>query len=233
MYGFYGIDSYYFMLVLPAILIAMWAQSRVSSTFTRYQKVRSYSGMTGAQVARKILDDNGLGNVGVERIAGNLTDHYDPRAQVVRLSEGVHSSSSIAALGVAAHETGHAVQHAQAYAPLAVRNLIIPVTNFGARLSVPLILIGVLAGMSSLITLGIIGFAMVTFFQLVTLPVEFNASSRAMRTLTDDGILYDEELDGAKKVLSAAALTYVAALLVSAAQLLRLLLLFGGGRRRR
>lgn len=225
------IDPYYIMLVLPALFVAMWAQGRVSSTFSRYQQVRSYSGMTGEQVARQILDDNGLFNVRVERIAGSLTDHYDPRAQVVRLSEGVYGSESIAAIGVAAHETGHAVQHATHYAPLSIRTAIIPITNFGSRLSFPLLLIGLVMGSQNLVDFGILLFSLVTVFQLVTLPVEFNASSRALRTLESHNILMGDELAGAKKVLSAAALTYVAALIVSAAQLLRLVLLFGNRRR--
>jgi Zn-dependent membrane protease YugP len=232
-YGFYGIDPYFLMLVLPAILLSMWAQSRVSSTFSRYQKITSRSGISGAEIARRILDQNGLSDVGVERIAGNLTDHYDPRKRVVRLSQGVYDSRSVAALGVAAHETGHAVQHSQGYVPLRIRNVITPVSSFGARLSFPLILIGMLLGATNLIDIGIILFATVTVFQFVTLPVEYNASSRALATLSDGGILYDEELDAAKKVLSAAALTYLAALLTSAAQLLRLILLFGGRRGRR
>lgn len=226
MYG-YGIDPYYLMLVLPAALFAMWAQSRVSSTFARYQKVRSYAGYTGMQVARRILDQNGLGHVRIEQIAGSLTDHYDPTAQVVRLSQSVYGSSSIAALGVAAHETGHAVQHATGYWPLGVRNAIIPITNFGSKLSWPLLLLGLFLGQPNLIWLGIIAFSLVTLFQLITLPVEFNASARAMQTLEGDGILQGDEVDGARRVLSAAALTYVAALATSLAQLLRLVLLFG------
>lgn len=223
---YYGIDSLYLILVLPAILFSFWAQTKVKGTFSRYEKVRSYSGYTGADVARRILDDNGLYNVKIEHIAGALTDHYDPRDEVIRLSNSVYGSNSIAALGVAAHEVGHAIQHATGYAPLGIRNTIIPITNFGSKLSVPLIFLGFLLNSTPLIGIGIIAFATVTFFQLITLPVEFNASSRAMRTLYNDGILQGEEVDQTKKVLDAAALTYVAALLVSAAQLLRLVLLF-------
>ncbi|HWP50423.1 MAG TPA: zinc metallopeptidase [Clostridia bacterium] len=226
MFGYYGFDSYYFILVLPAILFSLWAQSKVKGTFSRYQKVRSYSGYTGADVARRILDNKGLYNVRVEHIAGSLTDHYDPRTEVVRLSDSVYGSNSIAALGVAAHETGHAIQHSTQYAPLTIRNAIIPVTNYGSKLSVPLIFLGLLLNSSSLIGLGIICFAMVTLFQLVTLPVEFDASARAMRTLSNEGILQGDEVSQTQKVLTAAALTYVAALIVSAAQLLRLVLLF-------
>lgn len=226
MYGYYGIDSYYLLLVLPAIIFAGWAQMKVKSTFAGYERVRSYSGLTGAQVARRILDENGLNHVAIEHIAGSLTDHYDPRSQVVRLSDSVYSSASIAAIGVAAHETGHAVQHATGYAPLTIRNTIIPLTNFGSTLSMPLILIGFLLNSSPLVLVGIVAFSLVTLFQLITLPVEFNASARAMRTLDADGVLNAEELNGTKKVLTAAALTYVAALLVSAMQLFRLVLLF-------
>ena len=225
-YGYYGFDSYYLILVLPAILFSLWAQTKVQGTFSRYQKVRSYSGYTGADVARRILDDNGLYNVRIEHIKGSLTDHYDPREEVVRLSDSVYNSNSIAALGVAAHETGHAVQHANGYGPLRIRNTIIPVTNFGSQLAMPLILFGFLFGNSSLVGLGIICFAMVTLFQLITLPVEFDASARAMRTLSNEGILQGDEVGQTRKVLTAAALTYVAALIVSAAQLLRLVLLF-------
>ncbi|MFV0496557.1 MAG: zinc metallopeptidase [Candidatus Fimivivens sp.] len=226
MFGYYGFDSYYFILVIPAILFSLWAQSQVKGTFARYQKVRSDSGYTGADVARRILDDNGLHHVRIEHINGALTDHYDPRDQVIRLSDSVYGSNSIAALGVAAHETGHAVQHATGYGPLSIRNMIIPVTNFGSQLAMPLILFGFLFNNSALAGIGIICFAMVTLFQLITLPVEFDASARAMRTLSDESILRGDEVPQTRKVLTAAALTYVAALIVSAAQLLRLVLLF-------
>ncbi len=229
---YFPFDSYYFILVIPAILFSVWAQTKVQGTFSRYQRVRAASGLTGCDVARRILDENGLYDVRVERIAGSLTDHYDPRARVVRLSESVWGSNSVAALGVAAHETGHAVQHAEHYAPLTLRNAVIPLTTFGAKLSMPLLLLGLLLGYPSLVNLGILAFALVTFFQLITLPVEFNASARAMRILTEGNILRDQqEIDGTRRVLSAAALTYVAALIVSAAQLLRLVLLYGNRRR--
>lgn len=231
MYGYYGIDSYYLILVLPAILFSLWAQMKVKSTFAKYERVRSYAGYTGAQIARRILDENGLYDIRVEHIRGSLTDHYDPRAGVVRLSDSVYNSASVAAVGVAAHETGHAVQHATNYAPLGIRNTIIPMTNIGSQLSMPLILLGLLLNSSNLIFVGIAAFSMMTLFQLITLPVEFNASARAVRTLTNGGMMSDEELSGTKKVLTAAALTYVAALLVSAMQLLRLILIFGGRRR--
>ena len=223
-YGYYGIDMSYIVLVMPAILFSLWAQTKVNSTFSKYQRVRCYSGYTGAQIARRILDENGLSNVRVERVSGSLTDHYDPRTHVVRLSDSVYNSDSVAAIGVAAHETGHAVQHATGYGPLGLRNAIIPLTNFGSKLSMPLILLGLILNSYTLAMTGIIAFSMVALFQLITLPVEFNASRRAMRTLSN-GMLSDRELGGARQVLTAAALTYVAALLVSAMQLLRLLLL--------
>lgn len=224
------LDRYYFLLVIPAMLIALFAQGMVSSTFERFKRVRSQRGLTGAEVARQILNDNGLYNIQVTPINGRLTDHYDPKAGVIRLSSEVYGSSSIAAIGIAAHEAGHAVQHSMEYAPLTVRNAIIPITNFGSRLSFPLILAGIVMGAQPLVNLGIIAFGLVTLFQLITLPVEFNASSRAIRTLDSHGILTTEELSGAKSVLSAAALTYVAALITSAAQLLRLILLYGSRR---
>lgn len=220
-------DYYYFILIIPALLIAGIAQMRVSSTFERYSTQRSVRGISAAQVARNILDTNGLNGVSVERIAGKLTDHYDPRSGVVRLSQSVYDSTSIASIGVAAHEVGHAIQHAQAYAPLTVRNAIIPITNIGSRISIPLIIAGIIFSFQPLVTFGIVAFSLAVLFQLITLPVEFNASSRALATLETDGYLYDDELTGAKKVLSAAAMTYVAALMVSVAQLLRLVLLFG------
>lgn len=225
-------DIYYFILVLPAMLLAMYAQSRVTSSYQRYSKVRTYSGQTGAQVARRILDDHGLQSIRIEQTGGNLTDHYDPREGVIRLSAGVYGSSSLSAVGIAAHETGHAVQHAKNYAPLTLRNTIIPVTNFGSKLSIPLILFGLIVGSQQLLNYGILCFSLMAVFQLITLPVEFDASHRAITLLTDTGVLQShEEIEGTKKVLSAAALTYVAALFVSIAQILRLILLFGGRNR--
>ena len=228
MFGYYyGFDMSYLVLVLPAMLLALWAQMRVSSTFGRYSQVRSVRGLTGAQAARYILDRNGLQHVRIEQISGNLTDHFDPRTNVVRLSQSVYNVPSIAAVGVAAHECGHAVQYAVGYGPMKLRAAIIPATNFGSKLAFPLILIGLLMNSSSLLLAGILLFSLTAVFQLVTLPVEFNASSRALQTLDQQGLLTREELGGTKKVLSAAALTYVAALIVSLAQLLRLLLIFG------
>lgn len=230
MFGFFY-DSYYWILVVPAMLLAAFAQMKVSSTFNRYSQVRSRSGYTGAQAARDILDRNGLQGVRIERVHGSLTDHYDPRSNVVRLSDSVYDSPSVAAIGVAAHECGHAVQHAVGYFPIKLRSAIIPVTNIGSKLSIPLLLIGLVVQVEPLINLGILLFSTMALFQLVTLPVEYNASNRALATLDSTGMLSGDELQGSKKVLSAAALTYVAALLVAVMQLLRLLLLFGGRRR--
>ena len=231
MFGYYyGFDMTYIVLVLPAILLGLWAQMRVKSTYARYSQVRASRGITADQVARLILDQNGLTGVPIQRIAGSLTDHYDPRDRVVRLSESVYGSPSIAAIGVAAHEVGHAVQHATHYAPMKVRSAIIPLTNIGSTLSMPLI--GLIFNFQNLAIAGIVLFGLVAVFQLVTLPVEFNASRRALATLESRDILSREELGGARSVLTAAALTYVAALIQSLAQLLRLVILVGGRSRR-
>ncbi|MEG2038488.1 MAG: zinc metallopeptidase [Oscillospiraceae bacterium] len=229
-FPFFHMDKYYIYLIIPAMLIAMWAQARVSSTFNRYSTEYSRRGFTGAQVARRILDSNGLYNVKIEAISGKLTDHYDPTAKVVRLSESVYGSTSIASIGVAAHETGHAIQHATDYFPIKIRTAIIPLTNFGSKLSMPLLLFGIVLSVEPLISIGILLFSTMAVFQLVTLPVEFNASSRALNILETDNILEPDENRMAKKVLGAAAMTYVAALISSVAQLLRLVLLFGGRR---
>ena len=222
-----GIDWTYIILVLPAVIFALVAQAKVSSTFEKYNKVATRSGMTGYNAARMILDRNGLYDVKVEHIGGNLTDHYDPRAKVIRLSDATFNSNSAAAVGVAAHEAGHAVQHATEYGPIKVRSAIIPITNIGSKLTLPLILIGALLALQPLVTLGIAFFALSTVFQLVTLPVEFDASSRAMQTLRASGFMDEGELAASRKVLTAAAMTYVAALAVSLMQLLRLILIFG------
>ena len=219
---YYGFDYTWYLLVLPAFLLALWAQFRVQSTYAKYSRVRSVRGRTAAEVARQILDDHGLGYVQVDRIGGKLTDNYDPRSNIVHLSQEVYGSSSIAAIGVAAHECGHAVQHAEEYGPLKLRSAIIPITNLGSSLSIPLFLIGLLFNFSILMNIGILLFGLVALFQLITLPVEFNASRRALSTIGERGLLTDDETRGAKKVLSAAALTYVAALASSLAQLLRL-----------
>ena len=217
------------MLIVPAMLIALLAQARVSSTFNRYSRVYSHRGITAAQVARNILDENGLYDVQVQRVAGSLTDHYDPRSNVVRLSDSVYTSTSIAAIGVAAHECGHAVQHQQGYAPLKIRGAMVPAVNLGSNLSWLFILGGVILGMNqTLLNVGILLFSLAVIFQLVTLPVEFNASSRALRILGSTGIMYEDEVGQTRKVLSAAALTYVAGAASALLSLLRLIILFGG-----
>lgn len=228
---FYGIDATYIILVLPAIIFTMIAQARVNSTFKKFSQTATRRGMTGAQIASAMLNANGISNVRVERCSGSLTDHFDPKANVVRLSDTVYGSSSIAAVGVAAHECGHAVQHAVGYGPIKLRMAIIPVSRIGSMLAMPLVLLGFIFSFQPLVDLGIIFFSAAVVFQLVTLPVEFNASRRAVLALEESGALDDTELPGAKKVLSAAAMTYVAALAVSLAQLLRLIILFGGRRR--
>lgn len=224
---FFYYDYYYLILIVPALLIATWAQFKVNSTFNKYSKMRASRGYTAAQIARNMLDENGLYNVSVERVSGNLTDHYDPKTNVIRLSDSVYNSTSVAAIGVAAHETGHAIQYAKGYAPIKLRSAVIPLTQIGSTLSMPLILLGFVFSMRPLVIGGIILFSLVALFQLITLPVEFNASRRALEALENREYLYDEELVGARKTLSAAAMTYVAALLVSLMQILRLILLFG------
>ena len=231
---YFYFDWTYLVLVLPAVLLAAWASANVNSTFKKYAKQRSRRGITGAEAARRVLDANGLQAVRIERISGNLTDHYDPRSNVIRLSDSVYGDTSAAAIGVAAHEAGHAVQHAVGYLPIKVRAAIIPITNIGSRLSMPLILIGLLfmnTQLYYLVYVGILCFSFSALFQLVTLPTEFNASRRALAAIESGNLLYDDELAGAKKTLWAAALTYVAALAVSLTQLLRLIVLFGGRRR--
>lgn len=217
-------DYYYLIIVVPALLFALWAQTQVSGTFKKYSQVMSSRGMTGMQAARAILDENGLHGVRVEHIAGQLSDHYDPGAKVIRLSDGVYNSASVAAIGVAAHECGHAVQHATHYSPLIFRNAIIPITNFSSKLAIPIFLLGLFIN-PEICKLGLLLFALAAVFQVVTLPVEFDASSRAIKTLEGRNILGPNELRGSKKVLQAAALTYVAALLVTLAQLLRFALI--------
>lgn len=231
-YGYYHIDAYYFIFVVPALIFAMWAQSKVTSTFNKYSRHTTFSRMTGYEAARRILDAHGLRNVAIEHISGNLTDHYDPRTNVIRLSDSVYASSSVAAIGVAAHEAGHACQYAEDYMPIRVRSAIIPVSQIGSRLSVPLVIMGFLFGLTGLVKLGITLFATVALFQLVTLPVEFNASNRAINVLAASGSVTDDELYGVQKVLGAAALTYVAALATSLGQLMRLVLLANRRNRR-
>ncbi len=225
---------YYFdwtyILVVIGMLLSLLASAKVKSTYKKYAEVRSMSGLTGAEAAVKILNANGIYDVKVRAVEGSLTDHYDPEARMLCLSEDVYGETSVAALGVAAHECGHAIQHAQGYAPLQLRTAIVPVANFGAQLAWPIILLGLIFASSSsqiLINIGIILFSLSVLFQIVTLPVEFNASNRAVAALSDLGMLYGEEVTGTKKVLKAAALTYVAAVAASILQLLRLILLFG------
>ena len=230
-YGYYGIDMTYIVLVLPCVLFALWAQSRVNSTFSRYSKVHNLRGLTGAQAAEAVLRANGVTNVGIEYVSGKLTDHYDPRTNVIRLSSSVYSSTSVASVGVAAHEAGHAVQYAVGYSPIKLRAAIIPLTQAGATAAFPLILLGLVLNFGALIYVGIAAFGLSTVFQLVTLPVELDASRRALQTIQQNGLLTADEYPMAKKTLTAAALTYVAALAVSLAQLLRLLVIFGGRNR--
>lgn len=231
-YGYYyGFDWTYILVLIGAIL-SMIASARVNSTFNKYQRVRSMTGMTGAEAAERILHQNGIYDVAVEHISGNLTDHYDPKNKVLRLSDATYSSTSVAAIGVAAHECGHALQHKDEYLPLKLRSAIVPAANFGSRLGIPIILLGVILGSNyTLIQIGIWVFSLAVLFQLVTLPVEFNASSRAVGMVERYGILSGDELRHTRKVLSAAALTYVAAAAASILQLVRLMLLFGGRRR--
>ncbi len=228
--GFYYFDPTY-LLVLPGLIFAIWAQTKVTSTFQKYLRVASSANTTGASVARSLLDANGLNDVEVELTRGNLTDHYDPRKKVLRLSQPVYQGTSVAALSVAAHETGHAIQDAQNYIPLGIRNNIFPVANFGSRAALPLFFVGLLFGHPTIMTVGIWFFVAALAFQLVTLPVEFNASKRAMLLLTEGGYITRAEEPHAKQVLSAAALTYVAAVAVSALQLLRLVVLRDSRRR--
>ena len=231
---FYPIfDPTYFLVLIGAVLSIM-ASARVRSTYSVYSKVGSRSGMTGAEAARRILNSQGIYDVSIQHVAGELTDHYDPSSKVLRLSSSVYGSTSVAAVGVAAHECGHAVQHARAYMPLKIRTALVPAANLGATIAWPLLIFGLLiSGRNSfLINLGILLFSLSVLFQLVTLPVELNASNRAMRLLEENGILYRDEVSDVRKVLSAAALTYVAAAAASLLQLLRVILLFGGRRDR-
>ena len=223
------------LVLIPAMIFAFWAQIRVNSTFKKYAKIPSRRGLTGAEAARRVLDANGLRHITIERVHGHLTDHFDPTAGVIRLSDATYASTSVAAIGVAAHEAGHAVQHAEGYVPIKVRSAIIPLTRFGSFLAMPLFLIGLLLGSGSYLgygigtifmVTGILFFSFSTLFQLVTLPTEFNASARAMKALEDGGLLAADELPAAKATLSAAAMTYVAALASSLASLLRLILIF-------
>lgn len=228
---YYGIDPTYILIIIGAVL-SLGASALVNGTFRKYSRVRSISGMTGAQAAQRILNSAGIYDVSVQHINGGLTDHYDPKAKVLCLSDSVYGSTSVAAIGVAAHECGHAIQHQNNYVPLRLRTAIVPLANFGSRISWPLILLGIILSMSqTLIYAGILLFSFAVLFQIVTLPVEFNASRRAVKILDESGILYGEEVGITKKVLGAAALTYVAGAAASILQLLRLVILFGGRNR--
>ena len=232
-YFMYYFDPTY-LLVLVGVVLSLLASAKVKGTFNKYSHMRNARGMTGAQAAEQVLHGAGIYDVRVEHVSGNLTDHYDPRSKVLRLSDAVYSQTSVAAVGVAAHECGHAIQHAKGYGPLKLRSVLVPVASFGSKIAWPLILIGLLINSKSswlIIQIGIIAFSAAVLFQLVTLPVEYNASNRAIRVLADTGMLYGDEIKAAKKVLSAAALTYVASAATANLQLLRLIILTGGRRR--
>ena len=235
-YSYYGYNSTGLLPVLICAIFALWASHNVNSTFKKYAQQHSRRGLTGAQAAQRVLSANGVTGVRIERVSGSLTDHFDPRTNVIRLSDSVYASTSTAAIGVACHEAGHAVQYAKQYAPIKLRAAIIPLTNFGTKIAWPLMLLGVLlSGMSyafyNLVYVGIACFSLSLVFQLITLPVEFNASRRAVSAIEEGGILYEDELAGAKKTLRAAALTYVAAAATSLVQLLRLIAIYGRRRR--
>ena len=231
---YYYFDRYYWILIVPAMLFAMWAQTKVNSTYNRYNRVYSARGMSAAQVCRQILDENGLFHIRVEHVSGKLTDHYDPRTRTLRLSDATYNSTSVAALGVAAHECGHAVQHATGYVPLKLRSSLVPVANFRSSIAWPLIILGFFFNSSTtsvlFINLGILAFSLAVLFQIVTLPVEFDASHRALKILGNTGMLYEDEVRDTRKVLTAAALTYVAGAASAILQLLRILLLTGNRR---
>lgn len=211
------------IILLPALIISIWAQIKVKSSFAKYSSVRSMNGYTGSQVARMILDAYGMFHIPINCIGGNLTDHYDPRNKTVNLSQEVYNSTSIASIGVAAHEIGHAIQHQEGYVPIKIRMALVPIANFGSQAAWGLFFLGIIFSMEPLVNIGIILFSAAVLFQLVTLPVEFNASNRALKVLGSKNILYGEELKGAKNVLVAAGLTYVAAAVTAIAQLLRLI----------
>lgn len=223
-------DYYYVILVIPAVIISLVAQVRVKSVYSKCSRIQNMRGLTGAMAAQNVLSFYGINNVRIEHVSGELTDHYDPRSNVIRLSDKVYNGTSVAAVGIACHEAGHAAQHAENYLPIRVRNAILPVANIGSSAGVLIAIIGYFLGFGLLTNIGILLFAFVVLFQLATLPVEFNASMRAVRVIEDTGMLYEQERPLAKKVLRAAAMTYVAALLVSLASLLRLILRFGSRR---
>ena len=231
MFPMYGFFDPTYILIIIGVIITLAASAKMNSAFRRYSRVRSHSGLTGAQAATKILNYAGIYDVVVERVSGNLTDHYDPRSKVLRLSDATYNATSVAAIGVAAHECGHAMQDKEAYAPLKLRGRLVPVANIGSNLSWVFIILGIVMGANqTLLNIGILLFSLAVIFQLVTLPVEFNASSRALRVLKDSAMMYDDEVEDTRKVLSAAALTYVASAAAAILSLLRLVILFGGGR---
>lgn len=230
LFGLFRFD-WTILIVIPGLIVSVWAQFKVQSTYKKYSTFYTKKRMTGADAARRILDSEGLYHIKVEHVRGNLTDHYDPRADVIRLSDSVYAATSAAALGVAAHEAGHALQHAKGYVPMKIRSAVIPMTRFGSVLSIPLFFIGLIMASEYLMLFGILLYSAVAFFQLVTLPVEFNASRRALAILRSSSMLDNEELKAARQVLTAAALTYVAALLTSLLTLLRLLVLANNRRR--
>lgn len=227
---FFFYDYYYIILVIPAMLLAVWAQVKVKSTYGKFAKVGNTRGITGAYAAQAVLTHYGINDVRIEQVSGKLSDHYDPKAKVIRLSTEVYGGSSIAAVGIACHEAGHAAQHAENYVPIKVRNTLVPICNIGSTLGVPLAILGYFLGFEPLITVGLLLYAAISLFHLVTLPVEFNASNRAIKVIEETGLLYDDETSGAKKVLKAAAMTYVASLIVALANLLRLVLRFNNRR---
>ena len=239
---FYYYDWTYILFMIPCVIITLFAQVKVQSAYTKYSKVANTRGMTGAQAAQYVLSSNGVTNVRIEPVSGKMTDHFDPRTNVIRLSEGVYNQSTIAAVGIACHEAGHAVQHAEGYTPNKIRSVLVPVANIGSKLSWLLITIGLIIPAFSAVSynvgqifliLGIAFFACAVLFTIVTLPVEFNASSRALKVIREGNLLAGNEYNGAKSILQAAAMTYVAALATSVAQILRLILLYGGRRNRR
>ena len=223
---YFFFDYYYIILVIPAMLLAVWAQYKVKSTYSRFSKVDNLKRITGAYAAQAVLTHYGIRDVRIEQVSGKLTDHYDPKSKVIRLSDGVYNSTSIAAVGIACHEAGHAAQHAEDYKPIKIRNMLIPVCNIGSTLGIPLALLGYFFGFEPLIAVGLLLYAAIALFQVVTLPVEFNASRRAISVIDETGLLQNDEVGSAKKVLKAAAMTYVASMIVALANLLRLVLRF-------
>lgn len=229
--GWLYFDQYYLLLVVPAMIIALIAQINVKSTYSKMSKIRNIRGITGAEAAQTVLSYYGITDVTIQRCPGTLSDNYNPRNKTLNLSQGVYDSASIAAVGIACHEVGHAIQHATGYAPIKIRNFLVPICNIGSSLGLPLAIIGYVMGFEPLISIGLILYSLIAVFQFITLPVEFNASSRALTAIVERGLLYDDETGKARKVLSAAAMTYVASLIVSLANLLRLVLRFSNRRR--